>query len=81
VEADGRTGEGRGQSRPSSPTTSTSPTSPSFAPRGPSTLHTRIRDKLPKPLRIHERNGSIARIHTACSVRWLYPPGQAHLLI
>ncbi|KAL6168316.1 hypothetical protein ACJQWK_05966 [Exserohilum turcicum] len=40
---------------------------PGFAPRGPSTLQSRIRDKLPQPLRIHSRNGSIARIHTVCS--------------
>ncbi|CBX95396.1 hypothetical protein LEMA_P025480.1 [Plenodomus lingam JN3] len=60
-------GKGRGGSRPSSPTLSHSSDSPSFAPRGPSTLQTRIRDKLPQPLRIHERHGSIARIHTACS--------------
>jgi hypothetical protein len=64
-------GKGEGHSRPSSPTISISPTTDSFAPRGPSTLHGRIRDKLPKPLRIHERHGSIARIHTACSV-WRY---------
>lgn len=63
-------GEGRGASRPSSPTAAASPPpdTPSFAPRGPSTLQSRIRDKLPKPLRLHERHGSIARIHTACSV-------------
>ncbi|KAF2831788.1 hypothetical protein CC86DRAFT_463583 [Ophiobolus disseminans] len=60
-------GAGRGDSRPSSPTASSSRDNPSFAPRGPSTLQTRIRDKLPQPLRIHGRNGSIARIHTACS--------------
>ncbi|KAL5114729.1 hypothetical protein ACEQ8H_007398 [Pleosporales sp. CAS-2024a] len=60
-------GEGRGASRPPSPTASNAPASPSFAPRGPSTLHSRIRSKLPQPLRIHERHGSMARIHTACS--------------
>lgn len=50
--------------------TSTSTNFPqSFAPRGPSTLQSRIRDRLPQPLRIHARHGSIARIHTACSVR------------
>jgi hypothetical protein len=44
---------------------------PGFAPRGPSTLQSRIRDRLPQPLRIHARHGSIARMHTACSVCWL----------
>ncbi|UPX11248.1 uncharacterized protein EKO05_0001864 [Ascochyta rabiei] len=39
-----------------------------FAPRGPSTLHSRIRDRLPRPLRIRAtRHGSVARIHLACS--------------
>lgn len=66
-------GEGRG-STPASPTTSASPASAadpqSFAPRGPSTLHSRIRDKLPRPLRVRVgRPGSIAHIHHACSVR------------
>ncbi|KAF2270383.1 hypothetical protein CC78DRAFT_550145 [Lojkania enalia] len=43
-------------------------TSTSFAPRGPSTLQARIRDKLPKPLRIQTGyHGSVARIHHACS--------------
>lgn len=60
-------GEGRAGSRPSSPALSHSSDVASFAPRGPSTLQTRIRDRLPQPLRIHERHGSIARIHTACS--------------
>ncbi|CAA9964460.1 Vezatin domain containing protein [Pyrenophora teres f. maculata] len=68
-------GQGRGESRPPSPAASTFPDSHShshsdsqgFAPRGPSTLQSRIRDKLPQPLRIHARHGSIARIHTACS--------------
>ncbi|KAH4350255.1 hypothetical protein HBH98_046800 [Parastagonospora nodorum] len=60
-------GEGRGPSRPSSPTASTSPEIFSFAPRGPSTLQSRIRNRLPDPIRIHERHGSISRIHTACS--------------
>lgn len=63
-------GEGRGEdSRPPSPAASLPEDNHDFAPRGPSTLHSRIREKLPKPLRIHERHGSIARIHTACSVR------------
>lgn len=39
-----------------------------FAPKGPSTLQSRIRDRLPQPLRIHARNDSISRIHLACSV-------------
>jgi hypothetical protein len=73
-------GEGKGASRPASPSLSTSPTSPSFAPRGPSTLQSRIRDKLPQPLRIHERHGSISRIHTACSVRSPYSPDATHAL-
>lgn len=38
-----------------------------FAPKGPSTLQSRIRDRLPQPLRIHARNDSISRIHLACS--------------
>lgn len=64
------TGEGRAQdtTTPASPTTAIRQDQ-GFAPRGPSTLHSRIREKLPQPLRIHERHGSIARIHTACSVR------------
>lgn len=61
-------GEGRGQdSPPASPAASASLDTQGFAPRGPSTLQSRIRDKLPQPLRIHGRHGSIARIHTACS--------------
>ncbi|CAO2656590.1 Nn.00g053930.m01.CDS01 [Neocucurbitaria sp. VM-36] len=60
-------GEGRGpDSTPASPV-ARSPDNQGFAPRGPSTLQSRIRDRLPQPLRIHERHGSIARIHTACS--------------
>ncbi|KAF2187837.1 hypothetical protein K469DRAFT_662017 [Zopfia rhizophila CBS 207.26] len=60
-------GEGRG-TPPSSPPASASPDAQSFAPRGPSTLQSRIRGKLPKPLRIQVgRNGSLARIHSACS--------------
>jgi hypothetical protein len=61
-------GEGRGDSRPPSPAASTFEDTQGFAPRGPSTLQSRIRDRLPQPLRIHTRHGSIARIHTACSV-------------
>ncbi|KAF1936209.1 hypothetical protein EJ02DRAFT_459718 [Clathrospora elynae] len=60
-------GEGRGDSRPSSPDVSTFPDTHGFAPRGLSTLQARIRDRLPQPLRIHDRHGSIARLHTACS--------------
>ncbi|KAH7123936.1 Mysoin-binding motif of peroxisomes-domain-containing protein [Dendryphion nanum] len=65
--------EGEGQGRSSTPPSPTaSQTSPpdnhNFAPRGPSTLQSRIREKLPHPLRIHSRgNGSVARIHSACS--------------
>ncbi|KAF2682816.1 hypothetical protein K458DRAFT_478741 [Lentithecium fluviatile CBS 122367] len=60
-------GEGRGCAPPS---TANSPTSEvqSFAPRGPSTLQSRIRDKLPRPLRVRVgRPGSVAHIHHACS--------------
>ncbi|KAL6703061.1 hypothetical protein ACN47E_010268 [Coniothyrium glycines] len=60
-------GQGRRGSRPASPTTSEPPDDGGFAPRGPSTLQSRIRDQLPQPLRLHHRNGSIARLHTACS--------------
>ncbi|KAF2750581.1 hypothetical protein M011DRAFT_492029 [Sporormia fimetaria CBS 119925] len=65
-------GEGRGSSQPSRPSSpSSSPEPPeirSFAPQGPSTLQTRIRDRLPQPLRIRSaRHGSVARIHDACS--------------
>lgn len=66
-------GEGRG-SPPASPTASPTPAADpqSFAPRGPSTLHSRIRDKLPRPLRVRVgRPGSIAHLHDACSVRSL----------
>ncbi|KAF2465044.1 uncharacterized protein BDR25DRAFT_92481 [Lindgomyces ingoldianus] len=62
-------GEGRGTSPPS-PTTSSSPPPErhSFAPRGPSTLQSRIRDRLPRPLRIQVGStSSVARIHGACS--------------
>ncbi|KAH8732635.1 Mysoin-binding motif of peroxisomes-domain-containing protein [Phaeosphaeriaceae sp. PMI808] len=67
-------GQGTGECRPSSPTPTATArgewvftSSDNFAPRGPSTLQSRIRDRLPQPLRIHGRHGSIARIHTACS--------------
>ncbi|KAJ4325866.1 hypothetical protein N0V94_000428 [Neodidymelliopsis sp. IMI 364377] len=62
-------GEGKGGlSAPPSPALSTSSDIHSFAPRGPSTLQSRIRDKLPQPLRIRaNRHGSVARIHLACS--------------
>lgn len=64
-------GEGRGRSS-SPPSPTASETSPpdilNFAPRGPSTLQSRIREKLPHPLQIHRRgNASVARIHSACS--------------
>lgn len=58
-----------GVSAPPSPTASTASDVYSFAPRGPSTLQARIRDRLPQPLRIRaNRHGSVARIHFACSV-------------
>ncbi|KAF2009852.1 hypothetical protein BU24DRAFT_65584 [Aaosphaeria arxii CBS 175.79] len=64
-------GEGRRHtSSPPSPVASAIPSDDThnFAPRGPSTLQSRIREKLPRPLRIHTRgNGSVARIHSACS--------------
>lgn len=41
-----------------------------FAPRGASTLHSRLRDKLPKPLKIPlPGQGPVARLRSACSVR------------
>ncbi|XPS70973.1 hypothetical protein M3J09_003165 [Ascochyta lentis] len=70
-------GEGKGgHSAPPSPAASRSSSSSSsaaasvhgFAPRGPSLLQSRIRDRLPQPLRIRaHRHGSVARIHLACS--------------
>lgn len=63
-------GQGRG-STPSSPTSSPihTPATASFAPHGPSTLQSRIRDKLPQPLRVRPgQHGPAARIHSACSV-------------
>ncbi|CAI6332133.1 unnamed protein product [Periconia digitata] len=61
-------GTGRG-STPPSPTTSSPPAhAPDFAPRGPSTLQSRIRDKLPRPLSVPtSHHGSVSRIHSACS--------------
>ncbi|KAF2705329.1 hypothetical protein K504DRAFT_460584 [Pleomassaria siparia CBS 279.74] len=62
-------GTGRG-SLPRSPAaspTSSEPSAQGFAPRGLSTLQARIRDKLPQPLRIHSRHGSMAQIHSVCS--------------
>jgi hypothetical protein len=48
------------------------PISPSsnFAPRGTSTLQSRIRNKLPAPLEIRKihRTGTLGQIHNACSV-------------
>ncbi|KAF2874813.1 Mysoin-binding motif of peroxisomes-domain-containing protein [Massariosphaeria phaeospora] len=59
-------GQGRGASTPPSPVTSSHAVS--FAPRGPSTLQSRIRDRLPRPLQIPSaRHGSITRIHNAYS--------------
>ncbi|KAF3040082.1 hypothetical protein E8E12_005661 [Didymella heteroderae] len=62
-------GEGKGGlSAPPSPAVSTYSDGRGFAPRGPSTLQSRIRDRLPQPLRIRaNRHGSVARIHLACS--------------
>ncbi|KAF2739118.1 hypothetical protein EJ04DRAFT_353590 [Polyplosphaeria fusca] len=60
-------GHGRGSSAPPSPTT-TPLDDHSFAPRGPSTLQSRIRDKLPRPLRIQSgSHGSVGKLHSACS--------------
>ncbi|KAK8188583.1 Mysoin-binding motif of peroxisomes-domain-containing protein, partial [Phyllosticta paracitricarpa] len=42
------------------------PEAPSFAPRGPSTLHSKLRGKLPQPLKLPP-SGSINRLHSACS--------------
>lgn len=41
----------------------------SFAPRGPSTLQSKLRKKLPRPLKLPQRGGSIHRIQNAYSVR------------
>jgi len=66
-------GAGQGRSRPASPTISHfsdvahDSNVTGFAPRGPSTLQSRIRNKLPQPLRIHARHGSMSRIRKACS--------------
>ncbi|KAF2105379.1 Mysoin-binding motif of peroxisomes-domain-containing protein [Lophiotrema nucula] len=62
-------GEGKGSAPPSPTAESSSPLhAQSFAPRGPSTLQSRIRDRLPRPLRIPTvQHGSVARIHSACS--------------
>jgi len=62
-------GQGKGgRSAPPSPATSTCSDGRGFAPRGPSLLQSRIRDRLPQPLRIRaNRHGSVARIHLACS--------------
>ncbi|PVH93222.1 hypothetical protein DM02DRAFT_634740 [Periconia macrospinosa] len=64
-------GTGRG-STPPSPTSTTASSPPAdtlnFAPRGPSTLQSRIRDKLPRPLRVSTTHrDSVSRIHSACS--------------
>ncbi|KAF2200398.1 hypothetical protein GQ43DRAFT_472734 [Delitschia confertaspora ATCC 74209] len=63
-------GEGRGSVPPSSADTSptASPKLSSFAPRGPSNLQAKIRENLPKPLRVQAgQHGSFARIHTVLS--------------
>ncbi|KAF1999382.1 hypothetical protein P154DRAFT_554837 [Amniculicola lignicola CBS 123094] len=58
---------GAGGLRQHGPSNNT-PDTHSFAPRGPSTLQSRIRDRLPRPLRIPPgRNGSVALFHSAVS--------------
>lgn len=62
-------GEGKG-SPPPSPSGAAPTATQGFAPQGPSTLQSRLRDRLPQPLRIDVgQHGSVARIHSACSVR------------
>src|SRR4051812_22303977 len=40
----------------------------SFAPRGPSTFHERLRGRLPQPLRIRiPKDGPVGRIHHVCA--------------
>ncbi|OCK75797.1 hypothetical protein K432DRAFT_429167 [Lepidopterella palustris CBS 459.81] len=59
--------DGRGSVSPET-SQQASPVAQSFAPRGPSTLRSRIRDKLPQPLRLQiAHTGPVARIHNACS--------------
>ncbi|KAF1951923.1 hypothetical protein CC80DRAFT_453401 [Byssothecium circinans] len=63
-------GAGRGSAppSPSTPSSHAPDEAQGFAPRGPSTLQSRIRDKLPRPLQVRSaRHGSVARIHSACS--------------
>jgi hypothetical protein len=67
-------GQGRASTPPSPstrlPSPAHAPAPASFAPRGPSTLQSRIRDRLPQPLRVRVgQDGAAARIHSACSVR------------
>jgi len=41
-----------------------------YAPRGPSLLRERLRDRLPQPLSLNiPKNSGLAKIHHACSVR------------
>ncbi|KAF2634983.1 hypothetical protein P280DRAFT_474272 [Massarina eburnea CBS 473.64] len=61
-------GAGRGTAPPSPIVSSPPATAQSFAPRGPSTLQSRIRDRLPQPLQVHAaRHASVERIHSFCS--------------
>lgn len=62
-------GEGRGCASSQDASEPASPVEQGFAPRGPSMLHSRIRDRLPQPLRAQiTHNTPVARIHSACSV-------------
>lgn len=61
-------GEGRGRASSQDASEPASPVEQGFAPRGPSMLHSRIRDRLPQPLRVQiTHNTPVARIHSACS--------------
>ncbi|KAK3208715.1 hypothetical protein GRF29_77g1786581 [Pseudopithomyces chartarum] len=61
-------GQGHGSVASSSPPSSPTHPQASFAPRGPSTLQSRLRDRLPQPLRVSVgHRTSLARIHSACS--------------
>ena len=62
-------GEGKGEEERSSPQPISPAKTESFAPKGPPSL-SRIRQNLPKPLRLNLSSDSpVARIHKACSVR------------
>ncbi|OCL08840.1 hypothetical protein AOQ84DRAFT_292353 [Glonium stellatum] len=61
-------GEGRGRASSQDASEPVSPEEQGFAPRGPSTLQSRIKDRLPQPLRVQiAHNTPVARIHSACS--------------